>query len=230
MKTHSLILLAAVLACHGSAAAQTGSPRAQELQPRPRETSVARDGIVFYRGQTYLVRNGRAALVDATLVPEGQVLTAEGRLVTLPTDFVNDTTPTVREGLFAVRGQAFLLRNGRMQRVDAVLVPEGMVLMADGARVPLPSDFSGFVLDRAPDGTVLPTPPAQSGPQVLSGQAGVAQAPGIVLQGTERRPIPMSLELPRVVALPVVEEVRTALPPPTNLLPPLPAVIVKKTP
>lgn len=230
MKTHPLILLAAVLACHGSAAAQTGSPRAQELQPRARETSVARDGIVFYRGQTYLVRNGRAALVDATLVPEGQVLTAEGRLVTLPTDFVNDTTPTVREGLFAVRGQAFLLRNGRMQRVDAVLVPEGMVLMADGARVPLPSDFSGFVLDRAPDGTVLPTPPAQSGPQVLSGQAGVAQAPGIVPQGTERRPLPMSLELPRVVALPVVEEVRTALPPPTNLLPPLPAVIVKKTP
>ena len=71
MKTHSLILLAAVLACHGSAAAQTGSPRAQELQPRARETGVARDGIVFYRGQTYLVRNGRAALVDATLVPKG---------------------------------------------------------------------------------------------------------------------------------------------------------------
>ena len=135
------------------------------------------------------------------------------------------------EGLFAVRGQAYLLRNGRMQRVDAVLVPEGMVLMADGVRMPLPSDFSGFVLDRAPDGTVLPTPPAQSGPQVLSGQAGVAQAPSMVPQATERRPLPMSLELPRVVALPVVEEVRTALPLPTNLLPPPPpTVIVKKTP
>jgi len=106
-----------------------------------------------------------------------------------------------------------------------------MVLMADGARVPLPSDFSGFVLDRAPDGTVLPTPPAQAGPQVLSGQAGVAQAPSMVPQATERRPLPMSLELPRVVALPVVEEVRTALPLPTNLLPPPPpTVIVKKTP
>jgi hypothetical protein len=229
MKSHPLILLVAVLACHGSAAAQTGSPRAQELQPRARETSVVHDGIVFYRGQTYLIRNSRAALVDATLVPEGQVLTAEGRLVVLPTDFVNDATPTVREGLFAVRGQAFLIRNGRMLRVDAVLVPEGMVLMADGLRVPLPSDFSGFVLDRAPDGTVLPTPPAQAGPQVLSGQAGVAQAPSIVPQGTERRPMPISLDLPRSVAAPVAEEIRAALPLPMSLLPP-PAVPVKKTP
>ncbi|HBJ86069.1 MAG TPA: hypothetical protein DDZ88_19825 [Verrucomicrobiales bacterium] len=216
MKSHPLILLSAVLACHGPAAAQTGSPRAQEPQPRERGTSVVHDGIVFYRGQTYLIRNSRAALVDATLVPEGQVLTAEGRLVTLPTDFVYDATPKVREGLFAIRGQAYLIRNGRMMPVDAALVPEGQVLTAEGRRVPLPSDFSGFVLDRAPDGTVLPAPPSQAGLQTLTGQAGVPQAPSLISQGGEQRPMPPSQEIRRVVAAPVGVKVRAVLPMPPS--------------
>ncbi len=228
MKSHPLILLAAVLACHGPAAAQSGIPRALEFQPTERVTSVVHDGIVFYRGQTYLIRNSRAVLVDAILVPEGQVLTAEGRLVTLPNDFVNDATPTVREGLFAVRGQAYLIRNGRMMRVDAVLVPEGQVLTADGRRVPLPSDFSGFVLDRAPDGTVLPTPQAPAGAQMLTGQAGVLQSPSPISQSRERSPLPPSVEVPRAVAAQSAVEVRAALPVPMSLLPP--ALPFKKTP
>lgn len=190
MKTHPLILLAAALACHGPAAAQTGIPRALEFQPRERATSVVHDGIVFYRGQTFLIRHNRAVRVDATLVPEGQVLTAEGRLVTLPTDFINDATPTVHEGLFAVRGQAYLIRNGRLMPVDAGLVPEGQVLTAEGRHVPLPSDFSGFVLDRAPDGTVL-------------------RSPSPISQGGEQSPLPPSREMIRRGV-----EVRAVLPMP----------------
>lgn len=230
MKSHPLILLAAVLACHGSAAAQSGIPRALEFQPTERVTSVVHDGIVFHSGQTYLIRNNRAVLVDAILVPEGQVLTAEGRLVTLPNDFVNDATPTVREGLFAVRGQAYLIRNGLMLRVDAALVPEGQVLTADGRHVPLPLDFSGFVLDRAPDGTVLPTPQAPAGTRMLKGQAGVLQSPSPISPSRERSPQPPSVAVPRAVAAPpVVEvEVRAALPVPMSLLPP--ALPFKKTP
>lgn len=275
MKTHPLILLAAALACHGPAAAQTGIPRALEFQPRERATSVVHDGIVFYRGQTFLIRHNRAVRVDAALVPEGQVLTAEGRLVTLPTDFINDATPTVHEGLFAVRGQAYLIRNGRLMPVDAGLVPEGHVLTADGRRVPLPSDFSGFVLDRAPDGTVLRVPPAQAGTEALTGQAGVLRSPSPISQGGEQSPLPPSREMirrgvevravlpmpldpagfplftgqagvpqanpliplsmeprtitpsqdvPRVVVAPAAVEVRAALPPPRNLLPPAPSV------
>jgi len=215
MKSLPFILLAAVLACHGPAAAQTGIPRALEPQLREQATNVVHDGIVFLRGQTFLIRNNRAVRVDATLVPEGQVLTAEGRLVTLPTDFVNDATPTVREGLFAVRGQAYLIRDGRMMRVDAALVPEGQVLTAEGRRVPLPSDFSGFVLDRAPDGTVLPTPPVQAGTQTLTGQAGVPQAPSLISQGGEQSPMPPSQEIRRVVAAPVGVEGRAELPLPS---------------
>ncbi len=176
MKPLPFFLLAAALTWACAASAQTGSPRAKEVKTTTGDTTVVHDGVVFYRGQTYLIRNDRAARVDALLVPEGKVLTPEGRLVLLPTDFVNDISPTVQEGLFAIRGQAYLIRNGLMTKVNAKLVPEGQVLTADGRLLPLPSDFSGFVLDRAPDGTELPTPPKLSGPQVLSGQSGVPQA------------------------------------------------------
>ena len=247
MKSHPLILLAAVLACYGPAAAQSGIPRALEYQPKASETSTVHDGIVFYRGQTYLIRHSRAALVDVTLVPRGQVLTAAGRLVALPSDFANATTPTLREGLFAVLGQAYLIRHGRMQRVNAELVPAGQVLTAEGQLVPLPLDFSGFVLDRAPDGTVLQSPLVQAGPQVLSRQAGVTQSPKVIPAGTKPRFKPISLDLPRAAEIPeadlpqavaapaadlprvaaalfppIAEEIRSPLPLPANLLPPAP--------
>ncbi|OYW74021.1 MAG: hypothetical protein B7Z37_19330 [Verrucomicrobia bacterium 12-59-8] len=217
MKSHPLILLAAVLACYGLAAAQSGIPRALEYQPKAREASTVHDGIVFYRGQTYLIRHSRAARVDVTLVPKGQVLTSEGRLVALPTGFVRDTTTTVREGLCTIRGQAYLIRHGRMQRVNAVLVPDGQVLTAEGQLVPLPLDFSGFVRDRAPDGTALLAPLVQAGPQMPS-----RQAPQVIPRSTKPRFMPISLELPQVVAAPIAEEVRSPLPLPTSLLPPAP--------
>ncbi|MFZ2280959.1 MAG: hypothetical protein WAW39_24385 [Prosthecobacter sp.] len=247
MKSHPLILLAAVLVCYGPAAAQSGIPRALEYQTKASETSTVHDGIVFYRGQTYLIRHSRAALVDVTLVPRGQVLTAEGRLVALPSDFANATTPTLREGLFAVLGQAYLIRHGRMQRVNAELVPAGQVLTAEGQLVPLPLDFSGFVLDRAPDGTVLQSPLVQAEPQLLSRHAGVPQVPTVIPkagpqtptvipQRTQRRFTPISLDLPQIVAgpaadlpriaaapvAPIAEEIRAAMPLPANLLPPAP--------
>lgn len=175
MKPLPFLLLAATLAGCCAASAQTASPPAKEVIPTIMDTNIVPDGIVFYRDQTYLIRHKRAALVNAILVPEGQVLTPEGRLVQLPTDFVEDVSPTVKEGLFTIRDQAYLIRNGRMTRVNAQLVPEGRVLTTDGQLLPLPADFSGFVLDRGPDGKVLPTPPQLSGPQVLPGQSGVPQ-------------------------------------------------------
>jgi len=229
MKFHPLILLAAVLACHSPAAAQSGIPRALEFQPKARETNTVHDGIVFHRGQTYLIRNSRAARVDATLVPRGQILTTEGRLVALPSDFFNVSPPTtMRGGLCAVRGQAYLIRHGRMLRVNAALVPEGQVLTAEGQLVPLPADFSGFELDRAPDGTALLAPLVQAGPQAFSHQASVPQAPKVIRPSTKPRFIPISLELPSVAATPaaqlatIAEEIRSPLPLPANLLPPAP--------
>lgn len=235
MKSHPLILLAAMLACCGPAAAQSGIPRALEYQPKASETNTVHDGIVFHRGKTYLIRHSRAALVDVTLVPKGQVLTAEGRLVALPSDYARATTSTLSEGLFAVLGQAYLIRHGRLQRVNAELVPEGLVLTAEGQLVPLPLDFSGFVLDPAPDGTVLQAPLVQAEPQllsrhagvpqapsvipksgqkVLSRQAGVPQTPSVIPQRTQqRRFTPISLDLPQVAAAPAADLSRVAAAP-----------------
>lgn len=180
MKTFLCSTFATVLAVSWPVVAQIASPPARQVQPSAQETNVVHDGIVYYRGGTYLIRNGRAAAVDAILIPEGQVLIPDGRRVPLPENILTNPSPTVTDGLFSVRGQAYLIRNGKTTLVDAKLIPDGKVLTADNQLLPLPSDFSGFVLDRAPDGTVLPTPPSQSGPQVLSGQAGVPQVPSPV--------------------------------------------------
>jgi hypothetical protein len=177
MKTSLLPTLLAALVISAPAMAQNASPPAKQVQPTARDTNVVNDGLVFYRGQTFLIRNARAAAVDASLVAEGEILTPEGKRVPLPKDIGINPKPEVTDGIFMVNGDTYLLRNGNVTRVDATLIPEGRVLTADNRLMPLPSDFSGFVLDRAPDGTILPTPPAQAGPQALSGQAGVPQVP-----------------------------------------------------
>lgn len=177
MKTSSLLSILAAVLPTGPAVAQNASPPATPVQPTVRPTNVVEDGLVFYRGQTFLIRNGRAAAVDSTLLPEGEILTPQGRRVPMPRDVGINPKPTVEDGLFMVNGDTYLLRNGSVTRVDASLVPEGRVLTDDNRLLPLPSDFSGFVLDRAPDGSVLPTPPALAGPQSLPGQAGLKRTP-----------------------------------------------------
>lgn len=192
MKTFFLSTLAAALAVAGSTVAQTGSPPVKRVQftSTARDTNVVNNGLVFYCGQTFLVRNGRAAAISTPLLAEGEILTLEGTRVPLPKNFGD-----IRSGLFRVNGDTYLLRNGTITAVNAKLIPEGHVLTADNRLMPLPSDFSGFVLDRAPDGSVLPTPPAQSGPQALSGQAGISQTPIPATKPTSSSQL--SLDTPR---------------------------------
>ncbi len=56
------------------------------------------NGVVFYNGLPYLIRNGRASLIDATLVPQGQILTAEGKLAPFPSTFTAFPSVPVRKG------------------------------------------------------------------------------------------------------------------------------------
>jgi hypothetical protein len=72
--------------------AQVAQPAAPTGNPKGSETSTASapavtDGIVFYHGRAYVIRGGRAYLIDSTLVPNGQVLTPDGRLVPLQPGF-----------------------------------------------------------------------------------------------------------------------------------------------
>ncbi|MBE2287134.1 MAG: hypothetical protein IAE77_27005, partial [Prosthecobacter sp.] len=177
MKTFSLLTILATSLGSVLAVAQNASPPATQVRPTVRPINGVADGLVFYRGQTFLIRNGRAAAVDSTLLSEGEILTPQGRRVPMPRDLGINPKPTVEDGVFMVNGDTYLLRDGSVNRVDARLVPEGRVLTDDNRLLPLPSDFSGFVLDRAPDGSVLPTPPALAGPQSLPGQAGLKRTP-----------------------------------------------------
>ena len=76
------------------AVAQVTSP----LKPTPAPTrstpataavSPAPDGIVFYNGQAYLVRKGRALVIDEKLVPKGQILTFDGKFVSIPSTYTD---------------------------------------------------------------------------------------------------------------------------------------------
>lgn len=180
------VLAALYASCLWPAAAQVANPPSKQATASGNDSAVVPDGISFYHGQTYLLRNGRAALVDATLVPEGKVLTRAGRLVPMPPELTgrpearNQITPSatsdaVQDGIVHMRGQSYLVRGTTLQTIDSRLIPEGAVLNATNTLSPLPSDFSGFNLERSPAGTsTLPTRTGD-GTQALSGQAGVPQ-------------------------------------------------------
>lgn len=60
--------------------------------------SAPQDGIVFYNGRSYLLRGGRASLIDSTLVPNGQVLTNDGQLLPLAPGFTGFPSGTAQGG------------------------------------------------------------------------------------------------------------------------------------
>jgi len=49
-------------------------------------SAAIQNGVAFYNGQPYIIRNGRATLIDSTSVPDGQLMTNDGRLVPIPTN------------------------------------------------------------------------------------------------------------------------------------------------
>ena len=77
--------------------AQVAEP-AQVAAPAKEAAPFVADGIVFYNGLPYLLRNGRAFLIDATLVPPGQILTHEGKYVPLPASYTAFPAVAVKKG------------------------------------------------------------------------------------------------------------------------------------
>lgn len=160
MKTSFIsILPLAVLALSSALRAQTVSP-SREVTSTPTTSAdtaaVIPDGTTFYKGHTYLIRNGRAAMVNAALVPDGKILTPEGRLAEAPSDFIRSTTNTpaaVPDGLLFQLGRTYWIHKGLAKVIDASVIPEGKVLNREGELVPLPADFSGFPFDPASTGT-----------------------------------------------------------------------------
>jgi len=91
----STSISAVLLALAWPAVAQNPSPQPSTQTAAPNSGGVTtgenagnvQDGIVFYNGRPYLIRNGRASVIDATLVPEGQILTNNGQFVPIPATY-----------------------------------------------------------------------------------------------------------------------------------------------
>lgn len=172
-------MVCSLLAFAWPLAAQTLSPPSREVSPSTNDAGVVSDGIAIYRGQAYLLRNGRAAMINRALVPEGRYITWEGRLVTLPAGLsIYDSITAEKDGFMVFNNLAFWLHRGQATLLNNTVVPDGQVLTVDGRLVPLPSNFSGFVRDRTPAGSALPVS-SDPGTEALPNQAGVPQ----ILQG-----------------------------------------------
>ena len=91
MKT--LLASAFVLASCLAVTTATAQVPTASVSPLPIAPAV-QDGIVFHNGQPYVIRNGRALLIDATLIPQGQIYTNEGKLVPLPNNFTAFPAPS----------------------------------------------------------------------------------------------------------------------------------------
>jgi hypothetical protein len=61
------------------------------------KAAAIQDGIVFHDGLPYLIRNGRALIIDSTLVPQGQILTNDGKFRPIPPTFTDFPAVTVRK-------------------------------------------------------------------------------------------------------------------------------------
>ena len=112
MKTFFYASIVALLALSWPAVAQVPStPTTATLT----DTGVP-DGIAFYNGRPFLIRNGRATLIDATLVPNGKILTNDGKLVGMPMNYGGfaqqpGAGPVVQPGQPTPQGQAGTVPN-----------------------------------------------------------------------------------------------------------------------
>lgn len=175
-QTQLLLFATALLTCPAPLLAQASSPPNGPVTASPNNSAVIPNGLVVYRGQTYLVQNGRGALVDSILVPEGKILTQEGRVTNLPTPFNPNALNTSQEGVVVSQGVAYLVKGGVSAIIDSRLIPHGQVLTPDGQLSALPADFSGFVNERSPGGSADQPPSSPtSATGSISGQAGVPQ-------------------------------------------------------
>jgi|GEM_PF-5923333 len=71
------------LVCAAAISAFSNSPAwAQDVTASPAPSMEG--SVAFYGGRAYIIQNGRALLIDATSVPNGQILTSAGQLVPMP--------------------------------------------------------------------------------------------------------------------------------------------------
>lgn len=110
-----ILLTTLTVAFSWPALAQTAAPVAGGNNANAAATApVIEDGIVFYSEAAYLIRNGRATRIDATLIPNGHLLTTDGRLVPVPMNYTG-----FQQGAGAAQNQTALPQAGNQQAQPA---------------------------------------------------------------------------------------------------------------
>ena len=73
--------------CAAAFCAATGLSFAQDVTPQTgagNQATSMEGAVAFYNGQPYVILNGKAVLINAASIPNGQILTSNG-LVPMPT-------------------------------------------------------------------------------------------------------------------------------------------------
>lgn len=139
-----------------------GSP----LMKKGAEVGIsATDGVSVTAGAAVVTRNGSTAQLDKELrlpngirvQPNGEVTFADGKKMILRGDQVMafdgsivdapptpNPAPAMQQGIVFHEGHAYLLRGGRAYIIDATLVPNGQMMIANGSLAPMQPgvDFS----------------------------------------------------------------------------------------
>ena len=116
-----------------------------------------------YSSASFVLHRGRVALLDASVVPSGQVLTREGRLVPLPADFsgfILDRTGN-SQPMIVDKGSEAFTKQARVPQVQEVvsLPPRSVPRGSGAAPAPVPNGPNGVVVNlNGATGALLPSP------------------------------------------------------------------------
>ncbi|HYF35876.1 MAG TPA: hypothetical protein VD994_11340 [Prosthecobacter sp.] len=164
MKTTFLAsaLLSLSLTASLPAQSERSNPAESGASPTPNSPASATDalantGVVLKDGTPWLIQNNQARRLNATELPEGQMLNGSGRLVPLPSDITgfdatsgspsaststsasSSTADPSTIGITMRNGTVFLVRDGKATRIDTAALGANLMLTLDGRNVPIPA-------------------------------------------------------------------------------------------
>ncbi|MEN3940020.1 hypothetical protein WJU23_01920 [Prosthecobacter sp. SYSU 5D2] len=161
MKTH--IRLAAVLLGFGLAAASTPLLIAQNPATAS-PSQLVQGGVLLRDDGLFWVSGGKAGHLDASTVPQGQMVLSDGRLQALPAGISGlpegvAVAPDARSardlsGITLVNDQVYIIANGKATPVKPTAIPAGHMITWEGKTTPAPSDLT--FIGRVTPGTVTP--------------------------------------------------------------------------
>lgn len=165
MKTRPLAAsIAAVLTLPCLAIAQQSSnPQQPSSGTSPSASSTTtttstadQGGIIVQNGVTFTVRNGQATRLDTTSFQSGQMMTSDGRMVSIPSNVTGiegftpsptattDSSASAQAGVAIHNGVTYLVRNGQATRIDTATLPSGQIMNWEGQLTAQPQNIQGL--------------------------------------------------------------------------------------